>query len=232
MIMNDLGSRLPEFDMLDIGIGAGRTTRYFTPLVRTYVGIDYSKPMVDVCRNQFRYDFRLADARDLHIFSDSSFDFVLFSFNGLDNILFFHERTKALNEIRRVLKTKGWFIFSSHNLNWLQSESICNLLPYRGKTNFGNINRTLTSLRRMFRKELIKIINGYCFEAKKSKNFDLIREGGKLMQFYTRPKFQMEQLSRTGFECVGAYGLKGQFIKTTEFESTKDAWIYYLNRAI
>ncbi len=48
---------------------------------------------------------------------DNSFDFVLFSFNGMDS--FSHkDRIAALGEIRRVLRNDGIFYFLSHNLDW------------------------------------------------------------------------------------------------------------------
>ncbi len=33
-------------DMLDMGVGGGRTTKYFAPLVRFYIGADYAFPML------------------------------------------------------------------------------------------------------------------------------------------------------------------------------------------
>ena len=86
ILRGDIGG----FRMLDIGIGAGRTTEVFAPLVSKYVGVDYSSAMVDACRDRFRdsnetWSFQLADARSLVQFDDRSFDFVLFSFNGIDS---------------------------------------------------------------------------------------------------------------------------------------------------
>src|SRR2546430_7085903 len=81
--------RLAYMRMLDIGVGRGRTTAHFGSLVKEYTGIDYSPRMIEACRQQFRYAkvpfrFEVGDARDLHVFGDGVFDFILFSFNGLD----------------------------------------------------------------------------------------------------------------------------------------------------
>ncbi len=42
-ILNELRNKLPNMKMLDIGVGAGRTTKYFAPLTKRYVGVDYSR---------------------------------------------------------------------------------------------------------------------------------------------------------------------------------------------
>ena len=52
-VLEALRHRLESMDMLDIGVGAGRTTVSFAPLVRRYVGVDYSRAMVEACRRRF-----------------------------------------------------------------------------------------------------------------------------------------------------------------------------------
>lgn len=102
--------------ILDIGVGGGRTTSYLAKLARRYVGIDYSQPMIDACRNKFPgLEFYCADASDLRRFSDGEFDAAVFSFNGIDVINTDVGRTRCLTEIARTLKAGGILIFSSHN---------------------------------------------------------------------------------------------------------------------
>ena len=104
-ILDIIRDRLPGMTMLDVGVGGGRTTLHFAPLVRHYVGIDLSEAMVAACRKRFANTltnarFEAADVRDLHAFADGTFDFVLFSFNGLDSVPG-RDRLRALEEIRR-----------------------------------------------------------------------------------------------------------------------------------
>ena len=107
-VLEELRGELPKFKMLDIGVGAGRTTQHFAKLVKEYTGIDYSKTMIDACRVKFpQYRLEVADARNLSIFDDSYFDFALFSFNGLDAVEH-EERLKILHEIRRIIKTVSY----------------------------------------------------------------------------------------------------------------------------
>jgi len=72
--------------------------------------------MVEVCRQCLpHWRFECRDARDLTAFGTASFDFVFFSYNGIDYVD--HEdRQKVLAEVARVLRPGGAFAFSSHNL--------------------------------------------------------------------------------------------------------------------
>ena len=121
--------------ILDMGIGLGRTTWYLKEFFHEYHGIDYSAQMVELSRKRFpELDIRLCDARDLSPFEAESMDFVLFSFNGLDTVD--HEgRMLVLTETARVLKSKGLFVFSSHNRGKypqaILPELEVSLIPYR-----------------------------------------------------------------------------------------------------
>ena len=55
---------------------------------------------------------------DLDFAADNSYDFVLFSYNGIDH-LELPERERALIEMKRVLRPGGLMAFSSHNANFL-----------------------------------------------------------------------------------------------------------------
>ena len=108
--------------ILDIGCGSGRTTAILKNLSSGYIGIDYSVTMIESCRERFNdVSFAVSDVRKMSEFRDEEFDFIMFSFNGLDSINH-DDRLKGLREIRRVLKQNGLFVFSSHN----QEPPICN----------------------------------------------------------------------------------------------------------
>src|SRR6202035_763103 len=117
-ILEGLISSLRGKRLLDIGIGGGRTTPFLLEISTDYTGIDYSAPLVDRAKEKFKLDSIFqCDVRDMRRFADETFDFVLFSFNGLDYVS--HQgRLKALAEIHRVLKSGGIFMFSSHNRSY------------------------------------------------------------------------------------------------------------------
>jgi ubiquinone/menaquinone biosynthesis C-methylase UbiE len=119
MILDRLAPQLGDFAMLDMGVGAGRTTRHFGPRVAQYTGIDHSAAMIAACQQAFpetpQCRFLVVDARDMSCFGDATFDFVLFSFNGID-YGDDADRRRILNEVYRVCKPGALFCFSSHNL--------------------------------------------------------------------------------------------------------------------
>ncbi len=68
--------------ILDIGCGSGRTTAILKNLSR-----GYSLDMIESCWKQFdNVHFIHGDVRSMNEFEDGEFDFVMFSFNGLDSI--------------------------------------------------------------------------------------------------------------------------------------------------
>ena len=103
-------------DILDLGVGCGRTTSFLAPHARSYIGIDYSLRMIESCRSTYPdLEFHNLDATDLSHFASESFDIVVFSFNGIDYLTDDQSRKKHLMEVSRVLRPDGVFIFSSHN---------------------------------------------------------------------------------------------------------------------
>ena len=107
-------------DVLDVGVGGGRTTAYLSARADRYLGVDYSDSMVHECQRRFpALDFMLADATDLAAIPDGSFDCAVFSFNGIDYIGSDEARIACLRELRRVTREAGHIIFSSHNARTL-----------------------------------------------------------------------------------------------------------------
>ena len=101
-------------DVLDLGCGPGATTRYIRDMGCNVLGVDISPCMIEAAREQHKdIRFNVGDAACLNIPEDV-FDGVVFSFNGLDYLYPLENRINALNEIHRVLKHGGVFIFSSH----------------------------------------------------------------------------------------------------------------------
>jgi SAM-dependent methyltransferase len=107
---------LPGAAVLDLGVGGGRTTACLASQSTRYVGVDNAPAMVESCRRKFPdLEFVVADAADLSAFPKSSFDAVVFAFNGIDFVLPRESRTRCLDHIERILKPGGVVILSSHN---------------------------------------------------------------------------------------------------------------------
>ncbi|MGH8521618.1 MAG: class I SAM-dependent methyltransferase, partial [Gammaproteobacteria bacterium] len=50
VILERYGDQIARADLLDIGVGAGRTTPYLMEASAAYTGIDYSEAMLERCR--------------------------------------------------------------------------------------------------------------------------------------------------------------------------------------
>ena len=106
--------------ILDIGVGAGRTTPFLSKIAKTYIGIDYSDAMIARCRQKFpSLSFLRMDASNMRVFPDGSFDAVVFSFNGIDYLPTSDARRSCLEECSRVLRAGGVLILSSHNARYI-----------------------------------------------------------------------------------------------------------------
>ncbi|MEI7658706.1 MAG: class I SAM-dependent methyltransferase [Phycisphaerae bacterium] len=214
--------RLGEWSMLDLGVGGGRTTLHFAPLAQRYVGTDYAQGMVQACRERFRdqprWQFEHCDARDMKRFDEASFDLVLFSFNGLDYIP--HEdRLKALREIRRLLKPRGIFAFSAHNLNAVG-------YPLRWRRT-GGISRLPADLLRW---TLLRLYNARTLLRIANAPHARINDGTYrfgLQTYYIRPRAQLAQLEAAGFDSIEIFA-QGTGEDLTKNPDNQDAAPYYV----
>jgi ubiquinone/menaquinone biosynthesis C-methylase UbiE len=102
--------------ILDIGVGGGRTVPFLASIAGRYVGVDYSGEMIAICHQKFPdLEFHTANAADLSLFGEHSFDVVVMAFNSMDYVIPDESRFSCLREIGRVLSNEGLLIFSSHN---------------------------------------------------------------------------------------------------------------------
>ena len=197
-LLDRLGDRVGELDMLDIGIGAGRTTEHFAPVVRRYVGIDYSPRMVEEARSRLSLPreptLEVADARDLSDWYGSAFDVVLFSFNGIDAVEA-PDRARIFGEVRRVIADEGVFAFSTHSLRTLP----LSVRPRRPSLR-APVRSTLRSLRRAAR--LAAVNRGLDLEGARRRGWARVRDGAhdfSLVLTYVDPVYQLRQLDECGF---------------------------------
>jgi ubiquinone/menaquinone biosynthesis C-methylase UbiE len=226
-IIHLLKDQLPTFKMLDLGIGGGRTTQHFAPLVKEYIGIDYSDEMIQACQQRFlnvswSMSLEVGDARNIHQFADNSFDFILFSFNGIDYVSH-PDRLQIIQEIKRVGKSGCYVFFSSHNLRSLarifnyQTHLSLNLfkmyvdLVMWGFLKLFNISITHDHLKTA----------KYCMIKDESHNF-------RLRTYYIQPEEQLKQLE-ANFSNVEIYSWKSgkKILDQSDPALDSDLWLYY-----
>ena len=211
--------------MLDIGVGAGRTTHHFGPVVKTYLGVDFSPSMIAKCQEIFgnRYAFEILDIRDLYLWEANRFDFVLFSFNGLDN-LSHQDRLTALAEIKRILAPDGLFCFSSHNMRSLKK-----LFHFRK-----SFNPFITWKRYRKHAKLVRL-NGNLREIRRNP-FAIIDDGAhefRVKNYFIYPENQTEQLRAAGYADIAAYASNtgAELDLEGELCTAEDEWIYFTCRS-
>ncbi|HSM82278.1 MAG TPA: class I SAM-dependent methyltransferase [Nodosilinea sp.] len=226
-VLHQLRDRLPTMRVLDIGIGGGRTTQHLLPQVGHYTGIDYCAQMVAACERRFAHlpqpkTLAVMDARDLSAFEDSSFDFILFSFNGIDYVSSC-DRSRILQEIHRVGRPGGAVLFSSHNLQYLarafdprQQLSLNPLKTYENLVMWGLLrlcNRSITPAQIAAAPHLVI--------QDESHNF-------RLQTYYIRPEAQLQQLA-FGFDDIAIYPWQRstQLAAASDPSAADSAWLYY-----
>ena len=214
--------------MLDIGVGAGRTSYTFSAIVKEYIGVDYSPPMIVECKKAIEETenirFDVCDASDLSQFYNNKFDFILFSLNGIDSVD--HDtRLKILSEVRKTVDENGYFCFSTHSLYTFPIKP--NIFPFN-------------------RKELLRSV--YCISKDiifalrlkwfyRNADIDSIKKGPwailitgdhnfKMKVYHVLPEFQVEQLKEAGFRVISVYDKDGGLVDPLNTNAT--GMLYFL----
>lgn len=172
--------------ILDLGCGYGRTTKPLYKAGFEVIGIDIAPKMIEAAQQDNpQIKFLVMSATDLR-FPDNSFDYLFFSFNGLDYIYPEERRFLALKEASRVLKPDGLFILSSHN-------KASFFFRIFSELSFYNLKTFLTS-----------VFNGQIFtHYLKSRH-----QEGDLVEYVKTPYRQKKDFAKYGFEVLEVFGKK------------------------
>lgn len=230
LIINAIADEIRSQPILDIGVGAGRTAWILRLLSADYTAVDWSPEMVDVCRREHPgLDVREADARDLSVFNAGSFKLVFFSFNGID-MLGHEDRLRVMNEIHRVLKPGGLFLYSTSNKNgrlygihpWNVLDRIGLYYLARFLLRFpSSLPRYWRTYRNWWQKRRYAEDHGaWAIHTSRSYDFGLV-------QHWTRPSTEREALSSAGFALCEFQSNNGMPI---EDDATGCAYFYVLAR--
>ena len=100
--------------VLDVGCGAGGSTLAAATQAERVVGVDFSRPLVELARRRAQaagianVEFVTTDAQT-HRFTAGSFDLVISQFG----LMFFDDPVRAFTNIRRALRAGGRAVFVS-----------------------------------------------------------------------------------------------------------------------
>lgn len=225
MIFVKYKERIWDRQVLDIGCGAGRTTGFLKNFTRYYMGIDYSSAMIELCKKRFEdIQFSRCDVRDMGIFENNKFDFILFSFNGLDHVGDNEDRQMGLREIHRVLGEDGIFVFSSHNRNYRNAITHPNIrFALNPITQIRNLRRYVRCRNNHLRNKKYQyfgteyaIINGMSHDY-------------GVLTYCMDKENQTAQIREAGFELMEMYDRGGNALALDDDDSNS-AWIHYVTR--
>lgn len=213
-------------DILDIGVGTGRTTIYLAPLAQRYKGIDYSPVMVAHTQSAFPgVSIQIADMRDLSAYPAADFDFVLGSNNVLDAVSH-ADRLQTLRGIRRIMRPGGVLMFSSHNR--------CHEFALRGPrldfsrnpvTQALNVAKLGKQWANRFRLRRVR---------RSEEQYALLTDEGHdhaCLHYYIDRQAQAAQLHETGFELVETIDAEGASLAGDDF-GVKSPWLLYVAKAV
>lgn len=107
----------PNDKVLDLGCGNGRLYEFLKDLSIDYLGVDNSVGLINEAKNKYPESadkFREGDALDLR-FEENQFDAVIMV-AVLNHIPSEELRLQVLNNVKRILKPKGYLLMTNWNL--------------------------------------------------------------------------------------------------------------------
>lgn len=211
-------------DVLDVGVGAGRTALYLAPLARRYEAIDFSPVMVESARSRVPgISVRVADMRDLSAFADTSFDF-LFGSNNVIDAVSHDDRLRTLAEFRRVLRDDGIVVFSSHNRS-------CRHAGHAPRIEYSRnpVTQALNVAR--WSRQIVNYAR-YRGLRRAEPEYSLLNDTGHdfaCLHYYVEQQTQRRQLAAMGFRTVDVLDQEGRSLEPAD-PASDSPWLMYVAR--
>lgn len=200
--------------ILDIGMGAGRTTELLLKFSSNHIGVDYTPEMVASARRRCPgANLQEMDARAL-TFADATFKLVVFSANGIDNADL-PGRLQILREVHRVLVPGGIFVFSSLNREgpssrekWWDLHHAWHDKRWQGRLGLLRMTRHIVmgGLHALWHRPFVQQGSGISVVTVSAHNFGLVN-------MLTTMEQQVRQLEDNGFRVEAVYDdAQGQLV--------------------
>lgn len=198
--------------VLELGVGAGRVTRYLYRIAAQLHGIDISPAMVH--RSSLLFPdatISVRDLREVGAYGPATLDAVVGSFNVID-VLDDLDRQAVLAELAKVLVPGGMLVFSSHNLGAVGRvlgpfgqlvDDARHLRIKRSTAGLLRLPRRLGNHARM--RQLEQHGPGYAMVNDRAHDYALV-------QYYIDRDGQERQLAGHGFRLEACYDLRGSIV--------------------
>ncbi|MCB1692159.1 MAG: class I SAM-dependent methyltransferase [Pseudomonadales bacterium] len=229
-LLREYESSLPQMRMLDVAVGCGRTTRYFADRVQSYLGVDFSPGMIEVCRERFaetdRLRFEVADMSDMSGVTSESFDLVLVSYNAM-SALDHAARQRAFREFARVMRAGGTLLFSNFNIPYVPISF--GLWTAFRKATLSNPKTYYWRLKKWVRINYLLNDHRLVKDVSKLGHVELIDgyHDYRLKHYYVRGSEQIAQLERD-FENIRVFARGGEELLTpAAWDNATDEWLFY-----
>jgi SAM-dependent methyltransferase len=213
-------------DVLDLGVGAGRTARFLEPLSARYECLDYSPVMVSYVKQTMPgISVRVGDIRDLSEFDDESFDFV-FGSNNVISTVSHEDRLVVLGEVHRVLRPGGIFMFSAHNRRYRHALSGPRLRWSRNPVTLArNVYASIRSIPNHARVR---------HHRRLSPEYALLNDEGHeyaVLHYYIDRSHQERQLGEAGFDLLDVFDYNGQLLDGSHPDDDSPFMMYVARRS-
>ena len=225
VILTSLQDEIKGKPVLDLGVGAGRTTQYLRAITADYVGADYSKKMIVLARRRHPdATFVLCDARYIPMV-DNDFSAVFFWGAGMGGVMP-PTRSLIFKEANRVLKKNGLFVFPAQNIDYgnlagaIEFDFNLNLIAFL-KDGAKQLCPGAVGIIIKLRRKLWGIGDAIGLEYAEFTR-------AVTPTYYISIETQVRQLLEAGFSEVTAVNMEGTVLK--KGEKSTGIWVYYIAR--
>jgi SAM-dependent methyltransferase len=207
--------------ILDLACGTGRLANVLANTGRFYLGADYSPTMVAWFRRLHpQLNITLADLRTFPSVIEDSFDIIWLSFNGIDSISY-GERDLVYQNVSSRLIPGGYFIFSTHNVGFLNAINRSLKLPdcclyCRAKTALRQHVNRIRLTRHTMADTDFAVVN------------DRSQEFG-LLNVYVNPERELSRLESAGLTILEIFDAQGGCVPLgTTLSQLPSAWFHFV----
>lgn len=221
--------------VLDVGCGAGRVLAYLVMIGADAYGIDLAEAMVEYCRRTIpEANVRQGDVQAIGDDPDAPFDVVIAP-DSLIDVFDDPERRKVIADVRHVLAPGGLFIFSTHDLAWLDANS--GPKEWEQTSTAGTARKFLDrSLAEMFRavrnrREIARNRARLGPLQQRHETYAIVNDfphNYSLLHHYIRRDDQERQLNELGYELVECLAASGRVVGPGEMGDSDSS--YYIAR--